>query len=251
VGRVLRLLAGMPVPEYLALPKRKAPTAAGQLCGSTPPLGLAWWEQEIAWRARQRDDRRKQPQETLTGRMMAVRWIQVTVGLLVAMALAGCGGGVTPNNQSGIQGNTRAVVGDDGTRPYHGSALGDDSALFSFGKGSGDSGGGGTGLGVNAFLWRGALETLSFMPLSSADPFGGVIITDWYTPPTSGNERFKATAYILGKQLRADGIRVQVFHEVLQGGQWVEVAVSSTTTADIENKVLERARELRTQTAGS
>ncbi len=78
----------------------------------------------------------------------------------------------------------------------------------------------GTSLGVNAFLWRGALDTLSFMPLASADPWGGVIITDWYAPPTANGERFKATAYILGRQLRADGVRVTVFRQVRDGGQW-------------------------------
>jgi hypothetical protein len=106
---------------------------------------------------------------------------------------------------------------------------------------------GGGALGVNAYLWRGALDTLSFMPLASADPFGGTIITDWYQPPSSPNERFKATAYILGRQLRADGVRVSVFRQVMQNGQWVDAAVSPVTTGDIENKVLARARELRAQ----
>jgi len=109
---------------------------------------------------------------------------------------------------------------------------------------------GATGLGVNAYLWRGALDTLSFMPLVSADPFGGVIITDWYQPPSTTGERFKATAYILGRQLRADGVRVAIFRQVQQNGQWIDAAVSSTTTSEVENKVLARARELRSQVAG-
>ncbi len=113
---------------------------------------------------------------------------------------------------------------------------------------SSDQGG---ALGVNAYLWRGALDTLSFMPLASADPFGGVIITDWYSPPASNGERFKATAYILGRQLRADGVRVTIFRQTLQDGQWVDSPVAATTTAEIEDKVLERARELRTQSAQS
>jgi hypothetical protein len=107
----------------------------------------------------------------------------------------------------------------------------------------------GAALGVNAYLWRGALDTLAFMPLQSADPFGGVIITDWYQPPSGSGERFKATAYILGRQLRADGVRVAIFRQVLQNGQWVDAPVSQTTTGEIENKVLARARELRAQTA--
>ena len=111
--------------------------------------------------------------------------------------------------------------------------------------------GAGSGIGVNAYLWRGALDTLSFMPLASADPFGGVIITDWYTPPASSGERFKATAYILGRQLRSDGVRVSIFRQVLQNGQWVDAPVSAVTVGDIENKVLSRARELREQSEAS
>lgn len=105
-------------------------------------------------------------------------------------------------------------------------------------------------VGVNAYLWRGALDTLAFMPLASADPFGGVIITDWYQPPSTPGERFKATAYILGRQLRTDGVRVAIFRQVSQGGQWVDAAVNPNTTSEIENKVLLRARELRAQAAG-
>src|SRR5580704_11818711 len=100
--------------------------------------------------------------------------------------------------------------------PYNTTISGGDP-LFQIGnsKTRADSGGGGGGgIGVNAFLWRGALDTLSFMPLSSADPFGGVIITDWYAPADTNGERFKATAYILGRELRSDGIRVSVFRQV-------------------------------------
>jgi hypothetical protein len=129
--------------------------------------------------------------------------------------------------------------------------LGGEGGLFSFGGNKkNDSGGGGGGIGVNAFLWRGALDTLSFLPLSSADPFGGVIITDWYSPADAQGERFKATAYILGKELRSDAIRVSVFRQVNQDGRWVDAPVDPVVQADIENKVLERARKLREQSAG-
>jgi hypothetical protein len=130
---------------------------------------------------------------------------------------------------------------------------GDDSGvIFGTAKKRDDSsgGGGGGGIGVNAFLWRGALDTLSFLPLSSADPFGGVIITDWYAPADATGERFKATAYILGRELRSDAIRVTVFRQVNQGGRWVDAPVSPVVQADIENKVLDRARKLREQSAG-
>jgi hypothetical protein len=109
--------------------------------------------------------------------------------------------------------------------------------------------GDGSALGVNAYLWRASLDTLSFMPLASADPFGGVIITDWYSPAAAQGERFRATAYILGRQLRSDGVRVSVFRQELRGGQWMDVPVASGTGTELEDKVLARARELRSQSA--
>jgi len=100
-------------------------------------------------------------------------------------------------------------------------------------------------IGVNSLLWRASLDTLAFMPLSSADPFGGVIITDWYTPASSPGERFKVTVYILGRELRADGLRAAVFHQVNQGGTWTDAPVSAATATDLENAILTRARQMR------
>ncbi len=116
-----------------------------------------------------------------------------------------------------------------------------------FGNNDGDSGGeGGAGIGINGFLWRASLDTLAFMPLASADPFGGVIITDWYSPPETPNERFKATVYILDRRLRADGVRVSVFRQLRNGAkQWDDVVVDSNTAVGVENAILTRARELR------
>jgi hypothetical protein len=115
------------------------------------------------------------------------------------------------------------------------------------GAGSGDA----SGIGVNAFLWRAALDTLSFMPLSSADPFGGVMITDWYSPPGTTGERFRATAYILGRQLRSDGVRVALFRQELRGNAWVDVPVAASTASELEDQVLARARELRAQSTAA
>lgn len=107
-----------------------------------------------------------------------------------------------------------------------------------------DEGGGG-GIGVNSFLWRATLDTVSFMPLVSADPFGGVIITDWYTPPQTPAERFKVNVYILDRALRADGIRVAVFRQVRQGDNWADQAAAPNTAVSMENAILQRAREFR------
>lgn len=100
-------------------------------------------------------------------------------------------------------------------------------------------------IGVNSFLWRATLDTLSFMPLESADPFGGVIITDWYSDPTTPTERFKATVYILDTRLRADALNVSIFRQQQQGGAWVDATVDPATEIQIENAILTRARQLR------
>nr|WP_203414797.1 DUF3576 domain-containing protein [Entomobacter blattae] len=99
--------------------------------------------------------------------------------------------------------------------------------------------------GVNAYLWRGALDTLSFMPFASADAVGGVILTDWYTPPATHNERFRISAYILSRRLRSDAIRVSVFRQIREGNQWVDTPAAATTASEITTKILTRARQLR------
>ncbi|MGH7025212.1 MAG: DUF3576 domain-containing protein [Caulobacteraceae bacterium] len=101
-------------------------------------------------------------------------------------------------------------------------------------------------IGVNGYLWRATLDTLAFMPLQSADPYGGVVITDWYVNPEKPDERFKATVYILDTRLRADGLNVSVFRQVNNGsGGWVNAPTAAQTSIDIENAILTRARELR------
>jgi len=101
------------------------------------------------------------------------------------------------------------------------------------------------GIGVNSFLWRASLDTLSFIPLSSADPFGGVILTDWYENPNTPGERFKMNVYILDKQLRADGIRVSVFKQKKDKSGWRDVQTPNDMGTSVENTILTRARELR------
>jgi hypothetical protein len=111
-------------------------------------------------------------------------------------------------------------------------------------EGLSDEGGG--GLGVNGFLWRASLDTISFMPVASADPFGGVIITDWHTMSEAPDERFKMNIYILGRSLRADGVRVAVFRQVQGGpGAWVDAPVAQDAGPKIEDAILLRARQLR------
>lgn len=106
------------------------------------------------------------------------------------------------------------------------------------------------GLGVNAFLWRASLDTVSFMPLQSADPVGGVIITDWYADPQSPRERFKLTVYILDKELRADGVRVSAFRQTNNGMGWQDAAVNPDVAIKLENAILVRARQLKVASGG-
>lgn len=177
---------------------------------------------------------------------MSTRTPLIVVFLFAAASLAACNGPSGPPAQANYAGIT-------GPQPGDSSILGPDGLTLGVGKGvNRDNGtGAGGGLGVNAYLWRGALDTLGFMPLASADPFGGVIITDWYTPAGSSGERFKAAAYILGRQLTSNGIRVAIFRQVMQDGQWVDAPVSPVTVSEIEDKVLARARQLREQSNSS
>ncbi len=102
-----------------------------------------------------------------------------------------------------------------------------------------------TTIGVNSYLWRASLDTLSFMPLVQTDSNGGVIVTDWYINPQVPTERMKVTVSILDQDLRADAVRVAALREVRQNNQWVAAPVQAATTQKLENIILTRARDLR------
>jgi len=175
--------------------------------------------------------------------------IALAGGCCLALMLAGCESDLS--TKSTFPESNRGVVYQTGDAP--------DDTIFGKGgifggdeKDLQDGGGSGGGLGVNAYLWRASLDTISFMPLSSADPFGGVIITDWYSTPESPNERFKVTVYILDRRLRADGIRVTAFKQNLDtANQWIAVPLAPKVTTDLENAVLAKARQLRVAREGN
>ncbi len=111
--------------------------------------------------------------------------------------------------------------------------------------------GGKNPLGVNSFLWRATLDTLAFMPLASADPFGGVVLTDWYEDPDAPGERFKVNAIILDRQLRADSIKISVFRQKKDKlGNWADAPVDATMGRKLEDTILTRARQLRVAQLG-
>jgi hypothetical protein len=107
-----------------------------------------------------------------------------------------------------------------------------------------------TSIGVNSYLWRASLETLSFMPLTQADSAGGVIVTDWYSNPSNPNERVKLSVSILDQDLRADALRVAASREVLQNGAWVAAPVQAATVQKLEDIILTKARDLRRSDIG-
>ncbi|WP_432280281.1 DUF3576 domain-containing protein [Stakelama saccharophila] len=100
-------------------------------------------------------------------------------------------------------------------------------------------------IGVNSYLWRASLDTLSFMPLLQADSNGGVIVTDWYANPGNPDERMKLTVSILDQDLRADALRVAALRETRQNGQWVQAPVQAATVQKLEDIILSRARDMR------
>jgi hypothetical protein len=168
---------------------------------------------------------------------------------LSALGLAGCGG--DPNSvkerKSGASNdrNSRDMVqGLGGRNQEQGTLFGPGGLFGTKAEKQIDTG---TGVAVNAYLWRASLDTINFIPLVSADPFGGVIITDWYTPSETPNERMKVQVTILDRDLRADGVRVSVFKQTTspRGGNWVDAQVDPRTNIDIENAILTRARQLR------
>ena len=146
--------------------------------------------------------------------------MRVLPALLCALVLAGCGG----SSNDGMKDM------DTGTSIASGSSR--------------------MTLGVNSYLWHASLDTLSFLPLVSADPFGGVIISEWYVAPTSPDERLKVTIYIMDRALRADALKVVVFRQVRNGNVWQDATASPDTAHKLEDSILTRARELRLATLG-
>jgi hypothetical protein len=171
---------------------------------------------------------------------------------LAGIGLGACTGGLeTVEDRNTYQSNKRSGKGQTLQKVDNSGVFGSDGLTLFGGGGKEDtSGGGGGGVGVNSYLWRASLDTISFMPLASADPFGGVIITEWYSPPEAPNERFKLNVFILGRDLRADGVRAAVFKQQRDGsGAWLDAPVEAQTATDLENSILSRARQLRVSTA--
>ena len=171
----------------------------------------------------------------------------ILAALLLTTALTACSGGRQVGNEEYGTDNARErILRGGGVNPTNAGLV-----VFGVDRNQQTEQGGPGGVSVNAYLWRATLETLSFMPLASADPAGGVIITDWYSPPESPTERFKINVYILDRRLIADGLRAAVFKQRQDGsGAWVDVQADGRMIAELENSILTRARQLRMASAG-
>jgi len=171
--------------------------------------------------------------------------LSIGVASLALVVLVGCGGLETSPVTDDDLKNSEELRRDNA-----GKIFGDDALTFGPGVDKGNVDPGGSGIGVNSFLWRASLDTISFMPLTQADPFGGVIITDWYTPEESPGERYKLNVYILDRQLRADGLRVAVFKQRrTPAGTWQDVNVPGDAATKLEDAILTRARQMRIDVA--
>jgi Domain of unknown function (DUF3576) len=167
---------------------------------------------------------------------------QRTTRLILGLAAVGLVGCTTPTVEAPeIRPNTQR----ERMRNQYGTITGQDGFVLFSNRPSDEAEGTGPGIAVNPYLWRASLETIDFMPLTQADPFGGVIITDWHSPPETPNERFKLNVYILGRALRSDGVKVTVFRQTGGEAGWQDAPADPKTATDIEDAILTRARELR------
>ena len=159
----------------------------------------------------------------------------------VALSLAAC------SSDDGVKVGPSPELGPSRERTPPKTRASSDRGGLSFGGGADQNKdlGEGAVLGVNAYLWRASLDTVSFMPITSADPFGGTIVTDWYTAPNAPSERYKLNVYILGRELRSDGVRVSVFRQVQGRGGWADAPAPTTMASALEDTILTKARQLR------
>jgi hypothetical protein len=172
-------------------------------------------------------------------RVVAGRRRALLLTLMATVMLSACSGVKTEESYPEFESQRRP----------HGSLTGDDGfTLFGGGRKKGED-----SLPINRFLWQASLDVLSFIPLASTDPFGGVILTEWTTLAEAPNERLKLTVYITSNELRSDAVRVSVFRQKRQGnkadGAWQDAASDPKTATDLENAILTRARELRVAAA--
>jgi hypothetical protein len=163
--------------------------------------------------------------------------------LLGALALAGCESSGSTRAYTGTVNNPGGPKATESYRP--GGPRSD------FVQGS-ESAQRAASVQVNRFAWRASLDTISFMPLASSDPYGGAIATDWYVSRANANERLRVNILVGGPELRGDTVRVTVFRQERRGGRgdWANVTVDPGVAQNLESVIIQRARELSQRTGG-
>jgi hypothetical protein len=116
---------------------------------------------------------------------------------------------------------------------------------ISFGTNEGNNTVSSIGMPINPYLWKGSLETIGFMPLSSADPFGGIIITDWYSDGQNINERCKINIFIKGLALKTSNLKVNTFCQSFENNRWIDLPTSASQSAQLENAILNKAKRIK------
>lgn len=167
---------------------------------------------------------------------------------IVLLALAACNN--VDVEQKYPTSHKRKANADGSIYEDAGTIWGGNKGFFSTGGKDKESDDTGARIGVNTYLWRAALDTVSFMPIQTADPFGGTIFTDWYEDPAKPGERFKLNVLILDRELKADGVRVRVFKQTGYAGNWKDAATPEGMARQLEDSILTRARQMRTRKLG-
>ena len=141
--------------------------------------------------------------------------------------------------------NKELAMSDAENRLRTGGGLFGKKAGISFGTKEGNNAVSSIGMPINPYLWKGSLETISFMPLSSADPFGGTIITDWYSDGQNINERCKINIFIKGLELKTSNLRVNTFCQSFKNNRWIDLPTSASQSAQLENAILNKAKRIK------
>ena len=165
---------------------------------------------------------------------------------MIGGTLAGCAGAKV--EQKFPSSSNRELSGDTDIYSSGGPGLFGSNKIFSSKKKKETAG---SGIGVNAYIWRAALDTVSFMPIASADPFGGTIFTDWYEDPATPGERYKLNVLILDRDLKVDSLRVNAFKQVKVRDVWQHQASPEGMSRQLEDSILTRARQMRAKKSGA
>ena len=141
--------------------------------------------------------------------------------------------------------NKEAAMSDAENRLRTGGGLFGKKSGIGFGTKEGNNAVSSIGMPINPYLWKGSLETISFMPLSSADPFGGIIITDWYSDGQTINERCKINIFIKGLELKTSNLKVNTFCQSFENNRWIDLPTSASQSAQLENAILNKAKRIK------